>query len=77
MTAEVPGARMRARPHRGVRPGLQLRVIGRKQAGGVGEHSSEIGAHRSPVRTLVLQAHEDLEMARQTVVVLIRSDTAE
>lgn len=37
---------------------------------------TEITAHRSPVRTLVLQAREDLEMARQTAAVLARSDTA-
>ena len=38
---------------------------------------AEITAGGGLVRTLVLQAREDLEMARQTTAVLTRSDTAE
>ena len=52
--------------------GVKIDTAANRSPGG----DTEITARRSPVRTLVLQAREDLEMARQTAAVLARSDTA-
>ena len=52
--------------------GVQIDPVGNRG----GAVDAEITADGAPVRTLVLRAREDLEMARQAAAVLARSDSA-